>query len=102
MAQLEGLGWRGYRVVVRCRVSSSGVDERGHRYGERRDSEMVYVWDGRGRRKVNSLSLGEHLLKQREDLGHVQLDVFEIEQVLVVLLLLKQIVDLYDAGSESS
>ena len=52
--------------------------------------------------RADRLSLGKHLLEQREDLGHVQLDVFEIEQMLVVLLFLKEVVDLHDAGSESS
>ncbi len=33
-------------------------------------------------------SLGEHLVQQTEDLWYVQLNVFEIEKMFVVLLLL--------------
>jgi hypothetical protein len=40
---------------------------------------------------VQVSSLGEDLLEESKDLGDVQLDVLEIEEVLVVLLLLEKV-----------
>ena len=47
-----------------------------------------------GWREMVRSSLCEHLLEEREDLGHVELHILEIEKVLVVLLLLEKVVDL--------
>lgn len=61
----------------------------------RRDSRGTCVKCAWHRRVVlPPLLAGESLVEKGEHLGHVELDVFEVELVLVVLLHLEQVVEL--------
>ena len=68
-----------------------GVDERGHRHGAKKQR---YDVGERMAGRADRLSLGKHLLEQRQHLRHVQLHILEIEKVLVILLLLEKVIDL--------